>query len=63
MDFAAMKPVDLRGLIRKGELTGPTTGLPVCPRVPCTAWGSCPPCRKCTRRRLKEIMQTERIKK
>ena len=32
-------------------------------RVPCAAWGSCPPCRKCTRRRLKEIMQTERIKK
>ena len=26
MDFAAMKPADLRGLIRKGELTGPTTG-------------------------------------
>lgn len=38
-------------------------GLPVCPRVPCAAWGSSPPCRKCTRRRLKEIMQTERIKK
>lgn len=29
----------------------------------CAAWGSSPPCRKCTRRRLKEIMQTERIKK
>ena len=27
MDFAAMKPADLRGLIRKGELTGPTTGM------------------------------------
>lgn len=27
MDFAAMKPADLRGLIRKGKLTGPTTGM------------------------------------
>ena len=27
MDFTAMKPADLRGLIRKGELTGPTTGM------------------------------------
>lgn len=27
MDFAAMKPADLRGLIRKGELTDPTTGM------------------------------------
>lgn len=27
MDFAAMKPAGLRGLIRKGELTGPTTGM------------------------------------
>lgn len=27
MDFAAMKPADLRELIRKGELTGPTTGM------------------------------------
>ena len=27
MDFATMKPADLRGLIRKGELTGPTTGM------------------------------------
>ncbi len=27
MDFAAMKPADLRRLIRKGELTGPTTGM------------------------------------
>ena len=27
MCFAAMKPADLRGLIRKGELTSPTTGM------------------------------------
>ena len=47
MDFAAMKPADLRGLIRKGELTGPTTGM--CngyARQPCVlpkalAWDFC----------------------
>lgn len=30
---------------------------------PARPGGSSPPCRKCTRRRLKKIMQTERIKK
>lgn len=30
---------------------------------PARPGGSSPPCSKCTRRRLKEIMQTERIKK
>ena len=39
MDFATMKPADLRGLIRKGELTGPDHRhvQRLCPGQPCGA--------------------------